>query len=74
MSIDIAALADQVRSGQKPAFEDTSLEHAQALDAADSLRPLRKEYFFPTKSSLKSKSLKRESICLTRLLILFGLY
>lgn len=63
MGLDIANLADQVRSGQKPVFEDQdmTLEQAQALDAADSLRPLRKEFLFPTKTSLQSKSLKRES-------------
>lgn len=55
--MDFAATADQIRSGNKPAF-DTSLEHAQSLDASDSLSHLRNEYIFPTKMSLKSKSLQ----------------
>lgn len=58
--MDFVAVADQIRSGKKPTF-DTSLEHAQSLDAADSLRHLRDEYIFPTKASLKSKSLQGQS-------------
>lgn len=58
--MDFVAVADQIRSGKKPTF-DTSLEHAQSLDAADSLRHLRNEYIFPTKASLKSKSLQGQS-------------
>lgn len=55
--MDFVATADQIRSGKKPAF-DSSLEYAQSLDKADALRPLRDEFIFPTKASLKSKSLR----------------
>ncbi|KAF3765211.1 kynureninase [Cryphonectria parasitica EP155] len=55
----ISATADKIRAGQAPAFED-SLEYAQSLDASDSLRHLRDDYLFPTKASLKSKSLQKE--------------
>lgn len=56
--MDFVATADQIRSGKKPVFNDLSLEHAKALDNSDSLRHLRDEFIFPTKASLKSKSLK----------------
>lgn len=57
--MDLAAAAEQIRSGKKPDFDDLTLEYAQALDKADPLRRLRDEYIFPTKASLKSKSLLR---------------
>lgn len=59
--MDFIATADQIRSGKKPTF-DLSLDHARALDNSDSLRHLRQEFIFPTKASLKSKSLKPVSI------------
>ncbi|CAN8096336.1 unnamed protein product [Discula destructiva] len=58
--MDFATVADHVRSGKKPTF-DTSREHAQSLDASDPLKHLRNEYTFPTKASLKSKSLLSSS-------------
>lgn len=57
--MDFAATADRVRAGKKPDFNDSSLSYAQSLDSADSLRHLREEYIFPTKASLKSKSLQQ---------------
>lgn len=62
--MDFAATADQVRAGKKPAFSDSSLAYAQSLDGSDSLRHLREDYIFPTKASLKSKSLQGKS-CLS---------
>lgn len=56
--MDFAATAGQVRAGKKPAFGDSSLAYAQSLDGADALRHLRDEYLFPTRASLKSKSLQ----------------
>lgn len=59
--MDFAATADQIRSGKKPTFDDSSLEFAQSLDKADPLKEFRNEYIFPTKTSLKSKSLQSKS-------------
>lgn len=57
--MDFAAVAGQVRAGKKPDFFDGSslLSYAQSLDSADPLAHLREDYIFPTKTSLKSKSL-----------------
>lgn len=54
--MDFVATANEIRAGNKPSF-DHSLEYAQSVDAADSLAPLRSDYLFPTKASIKSKTL-----------------
>ncbi|PSR77838.1 putative kynureninase [Coniella lustricola] len=56
--MDFAATANEIRAGNKPSFDD-SLAYAQSLDRADPLAPLRSDYLFPTKASIKSKTLTR---------------
>lgn len=56
--MDFAATADGIRAGKKPAFSDSSVAYAQSLDNSDPLKDLRNDYIFPTKASLKSRSLQ----------------
>ncbi|ROV87624.1 hypothetical protein VMCG_10628 [Cytospora schulzeri] len=63
--MDFVATADQIRSGKKPTFDDLSLERAQEIDKSDSIRHMRNEFIFPTKSSLKTKSQKTIALSTT---------
>ncbi len=52
---------ERLQSGKPAAFPEDAgtVEFARTLDAQDELRHFRDEYLFPTKTSLKTKSLRR---------------